>query len=491
MADPTTTTTPATMRENIYNGFSKAGTYIYKVSSIIKLTILLITIGTIVIIVWIFNQADLLSKACKNLENPGKTNVSYFSGRNNISSDAIENFDNPTYSKLINYHVKSAYNCCCGDGYKNNFVALCALEYCIANGCRFLDFEIYSYNNDPIIASSTASDNFIKETYNALLLSDVLTIIIEQAFDANKTTCANDPLILNFRVKSTNITMLEKMGDLLEQYLGSTNGDFGLLRNYRPADLLQVQMKNLFKKIIIICTFYPSSNILLNSKLLKLKNLINLDGKGEHCNTLRTNEVIDTKSAEFINSARTKYIIILPQLNNSITNFDSSSFLVAGCQAICMKHQTKEAATDAEGTLTLYNNRFNAENNKNYSWKLKPTGIRQLSTLPPNTDPTTTTTTTTTTTSVLGTPTATLTASIYTIASGSSTTITPTFTNGARVTINRNTMLNGVNIINSNNTAITVSPTITTQYTLDVTNSIGAVASSSVTINVPDEYTST
>jgi hypothetical protein len=489
MADPLTAA-PATIREKISNGFSKAGTVIFDVSNIIKLTILLITIGTIVIIVWIFNQADLLSKACDKLnKDRTMTNVSYFSGRTNISSDAIENFNNPTYSKLINYHVKSAYNCCCGDGYKNNFVALCALEYCIANGCRFLDFEIYSYNNDPIIASSTVPDNFIKETYNALLLSDVLTIIIEQAFDANKTTCANDPLILNFRVKSTNITMLEKMGDLLEQYLGSTNGDFGLLRNYRPADLLQVQMKNLFKKIIIICTFYPSSNILLNSNLVKLKNLINLDGKGEHCNTHRYTEKINqTDTSEFIASATTKYIIILPDLDNSISNFASGKFFTSGCQAICMKHQTKEAATDLEGTLTFYNNRFNAENNKNYSWRLKPTGIRQLSTLPPNTDPTTTTTTTI----VPGPPpTATLTASTYTIARGSSTTITPEFTNGATVTINRSTMLDGVNIINSNRTAITVRPTITTQYTLDVTNSTGEIASSSVTINVPDGYIST
>jgi hypothetical protein len=373
------TMSPATMREKISKGFRQAGTVIFDVSNIIKLTILLITIGTIVIIAWIFGQSDLLSKACDKLKSPTKTNVSYFSGPTIISSDAIENFDNPTYSKLINYHVKSAYNCCCGDGYKNNFVALCALEYCIANGCRFLDFEIYSYNNDPIIASSTVTNNFIKETYNALLLSDVLTIIIEQAFNANKTTCANDPLILNFRVKSTNITMLEKMGDLLEQYLGSTNGDFSLLRNYRPADLLQVQMKNLFRKIIIICTFYPSSNILLNPNLLKLKNLINLDGKGEDCNTLRFEQVnTQTTTSEFIDSARTKYIIILPQLENSITNFASDKFFTSGCQAICMKHQTKEAATETGGTLTFYNNQFNAANNKNYSWKLKLTGRRQL-----------------------------------------------------------------------------------------------------------------
>ena len=34
------------------------------------------------------------------------------------------------------------------DGYKNNFVDLCALDTCIKFGARCLDFEIYSYNGE-------------------------------------------------------------------------------------------------------------------------------------------------------------------------------------------------------------------------------------------------------------------------------------------------------------------------------------------------------
>ena len=199
-----------TLQEELYKYAEEA----YNASSIVKITIGLIVIGLIVIFAWIGNQAALHDKACTNLDilypTMGK-NLSYFSSRNRRRSS---DFD-ASNSTLINYHVKSAYNCCCGDGYKNNFVSLCALKKVIANGCRFLDFEIYSYNNDPIIASSTQENNFIKETYNALLLSDVLSAITnEGAFDATITKCALDPLILNFRVKSTNLTMLVKMGEV-------------------------------------------------------------------------------------------------------------------------------------------------------------------------------------------------------------------------------------------------------------------------------------
>ena len=55
---------------------------------------------------------------------------------NNVKGDALQNFDNNLASIFRNY-VKSSYNSCCGDGYKNNFVNLCALEKCIIAGARF------------------------------------------------------------------------------------------------------------------------------------------------------------------------------------------------------------------------------------------------------------------------------------------------------------------------------------------------------------------
>jgi hypothetical protein len=347
---------------------------------------LIITLGIIILLLivlvgWIFDRLGLKEKSCTKLDiyYPSPTNESYFNNDREIKSSGKAIFDNSN-STLVNYHVKSAYNCCCGDGYKNNFVALCALEKCISNGCRFLDFEIYSYNNDPIVASSTANSNYIKETYNALLLSEVLTTITENAFDGVKTICANDPLILNFRVMSTNLSMLEKMGDLFEEYFDrSINSNFSLLKTYKDAAVLSIKMKDLYRKIIIICDFNPEPNIIINLKLAKLKNYINLKGKSSYCNTYRYNDIVAKDgNSQFIEDTKRKYTIVLPNLDNSIKNYDSIASFVNGCQAICMKHQ------NLDSNLIGYNDQFEIDGM--YSWVLKE--IMLINTAPPSLDST-------------------------------------------------------------------------------------------------------
>lgn len=340
----------------------------------------LITLGVIILLLlilfgWIFDRLGLKERSCTKLDifYPKLTNQSYFNNGNILKSDARTSFDNSN-NMLINYNVKSAYNCCCGDGYKNNFVALCALEKCISNGCRFLDFEIYSYNNDPIIASSTANSNYIKETYNALLLTEVLTTITENAFDGQKTLCSNDPLILNFRIMSTNLTMLEKMGTIFEEYLDkSINSDFSLMLE-KDGNVLSAKMKDLYRKIIIICDFNPNPNIIINPKLLKLKNYINLKGNSLNCNTYRYNDITIKDDIQIVQQTKQKFTIILPNLDNSIKNFDPVSCFVNGCQAICMKHQ------NLDSNLTGYNNEFTLAGN--FSWKLKEARLLNIPSAP-------------------------------------------------------------------------------------------------------------
>ena len=337
---------------------------------------LIITLGVIILVLlvlfgWIFDRLGLKERSCTKLDifYPKLTNQSYFNNGNIMKSDARTSFDNSN-NMLLNYNVKSAYNCCCGDGYKNNFVALCALEKCISNGCRFLDFEIYSYNNDPIVASSTANSNYIKETYNALLLTEVLTTITDNAFDGTKTLCSNDPLILNFRIMSTNLTMLENMGTIFEEYLDkSINSDFTLMLE-KDASVLSVKMKDLYRKMIIICDFNPNPNIILNPKLLKLKNYTNLRGNSLSCNTYRYNDIIIKDASQLIEHTKKKFTIVLPNLDNSIKNFDPVSCFVNGCQAICMKHQ------NLDSNLTGYNDEFTLAGN--FSWKIKETRLLNI-----------------------------------------------------------------------------------------------------------------
>jgi hypothetical protein len=327
------------------------------------ITLVIIIFILFFLFIWIFTRLSLKDKSCEKLNKywPTLTNISYLADVNTTKVEARDAFDG-SHCKLINFNVKSAYNCCCGDGYKNNFVALCALEKSIANGCRFLDFEIYSYNNEPIVAASTANNNYIKETYNSLLLEDVLSTIKEKAFSLTSTNCANDPLILNFRVMSTNLTMLKYMGDLLEKYLKSSNQGF-TIETKKDNMLLNTRMIELFKKVIIICDFNPLPTIISNPDLKNLKRFVNLTAKGTHCNTFRYNQIISKKgSASFLTETKSKYVIVLPNLDNSIINFDPTLAFTTGCQAICMKHQ------NIDNNLLAYNKKFKQ---LNYSWTKK------------------------------------------------------------------------------------------------------------------------
>jgi hypothetical protein len=360
MSNPTPNPNPTPVTSFKMPNISR-GQYFYITLSIVIFIVLLL-------FSWVANRLSLKTRSCNklNIYWPTLTNTTYFNSPVNNSSNATVKTGSgfgidSSHNKLINYHVKSAYNCCCGDGYKNNFVALCALEKCIANGCRFLDFEIYSYNNDPIIAASTANSNYIKETYNSLSLEEVLITIKEKAFNLTYTNCANDPLILNFRVMSTNLAMLKKMGDLIEKHLADADGVFTLETRKGP-NLIFMEMSELYRKVIIICEFNPLPSIIdTNADLSKLKDYINLKAKGLFCNTFRYNQIASKKgSLSFIESTKTKYTIVLPNLDNSIINFDPALSFDTGCQAICMKHQ------NMDNSLLGYNALFKTK--QNYCW---------------------------------------------------------------------------------------------------------------------------
>jgi hypothetical protein len=104
---------------------------------------------------------------------------------------------------LRNFYIKTALNCCCLGDWKNNYVDLIALQYAILQGYRCLDFEIYSVNDQPVVAASTHKKNFYHmETFNHLPFADVCARINEIAFSfaPNK----EDPLLISLRIKSSN-----------------------------------------------------------------------------------------------------------------------------------------------------------------------------------------------------------------------------------------------------------------------------------------------
>ena len=116
------------------------------------------------------------------------------------------------------YYIKTAYNCCSGGNYKNDFVDTCVLKDLLKQGVRGLDFEIFSIDDQPVVATSTSDSYYVKETFNYINFVDVMNIVRDYAFSTGTAPNAQDPIILHFRIKSENQTMYQNFAKLLENY---------------------------------------------------------------------------------------------------------------------------------------------------------------------------------------------------------------------------------------------------------------------------------
>ena len=294
---------------------------------------------------WIYIKLSIPSNACKRIQklyelpNPYRSEEGFLKQQGGVVIPPDTSYNAPR-----NYHIKTAYNCCCIDGYKNNFVDECALIECIKLGARCLDFEIYSLNNKPVVAASTVHNNDIKETYNEIPFHRILHIIGTDAFDSEKTGCSNDPLYLHFRIKSGNPTIYDSMAESIKKELfneaNSGRQDTMVVSkpSYDYKHFLQDGWENFYQKIIIMCDS-PNKNLIRDSKL---KDFTNIIAGGEALSVLHFETLQATgkqSNSYLMRSSKNKFYMVLPNLNSKIKNYDVTYPLHNGCQFIAMKFQ--------------------------------------------------------------------------------------------------------------------------------------------------------
>jgi len=148
---------------------------------------------------------------------------------------------------LKDYYIKTAYNCCSAGTYKNDYVSTCALKDILKQGIRGLDFEVYSINNQPVISTSTVDNYNIKETFNYVSFSDVMSIITNYAFANSTTPNPNDPIIMHIRFKSNNQQMYQNLANLFKTYdyyfLGPSSSFENTGQNFGNTPLLDLSKK--------------------------------------------------------------------------------------------------------------------------------------------------------------------------------------------------------------------------------------------------------
>jgi len=200
-------------------------------------------------------------------------NIKNFKGPNEFS---------PDNSKLTDYYIKTAYNCC---SVSENMVNECALIYAIKENCRCLDFEIHDIGGKPVVGTTLNRNNGGMDSFNSIKLEEVFTIVSSLPFDREFSSCNRDPLIINLRIKSKlpivyNIIaelLLRKLNSRLLQSQYSYTNHLKLIESDENADkspkVLTTNLTELLGNIIISISDCDIKT-LKNTRLAGLANIV-------------------------------------------------------------------------------------------------------------------------------------------------------------------------------------------------------------------------
>jgi hypothetical protein len=251
---------------------------------------------------------------------------------------------------LRDYYICSSYNSCCGGQFKNDYVDLVPLQQVIRTGCRLLDFEIYSLNNRPVIAASSENNYHLKEMYNSVPFVDAIDTIKRYAFSGATCPNPNDPLFLNFRIKSNNVKIYKQMADAINNNLKNKLLDTKYQYEAHGESVVKKPLKTFLNKIIIICD-NKEDNF---RKVKEFHKLVNMSSGSIFLRSLRYYDVVYTHDFKELIHHNKKYMsIVSPDLSEKDTNMKSQLLTRYGCQFICMCFQNVD--TQLKYYLDLFN----------------------------------------------------------------------------------------------------------------------------------------
>jgi len=302
-----------------------------------------------------FNDTSntLINSHCNRIEEENREIPSLIS----LSNDVIAK--NP----LRNFYIKSAYNCCALNNFNEDYLDICALKNCLRQGARFLDFEIYSRNNIPVIAFSSRYDINSTNALNHIEFQDAIKIINTMAFSQEVVPNYEDPLILHFRIMSENTMMYNEMANVLQTYI---NKEYLLdpqysFNNYKK-NIGLTPIGNLLKKIVIIV-----SNKIELYENTKLYEYINGISTSSYIRLLTDKDTENFNDSNMKNYNRNNITIVFPNIANKANNIDSKKHFETGCQIVGMCFQK------ADDNMKSYHDYFKNSNN---AFVLKPDDLR-------------------------------------------------------------------------------------------------------------------
>jgi hypothetical protein len=277
--------------------------------------------------------------------------------------------DNQSKFKLRDYYIKAAHNVFNPEKFKNTTVSMDAFLYVIARGCRFVDFEVFSVENQPVIASSSVNSYNYKETYNHIPVAEAFEVLGNYVFSGAKCPNPGDPFIIHMRMMSQNITMYDNLAKIISQsksvaryLLGPKYG-----REYQTKDLGNEDLLDFKGKIILIVD--GTNPIYRKTKLFELVNMSSKSLFLSKYTYFGVKNVGDP--AVFKDSNKKNMCLVLPEKAGRPINQGHNGPFTWGCQIVAMCFQ--EEARDEK--LKAYEDKFSSVG---YAFVLKPEDLRYV-----------------------------------------------------------------------------------------------------------------
>lgn len=166
---------------------------------------------------------------------------------------------------LNQYCIKGAYNTALTGTYMNTEM----IKYVLSRGCRFLDFEVFSFENSPYVAYSTDPTFSTIQSKNKITLREALTTVASNAFGAPSPN-VNDPIFIHLRIKSNNSKLYDaitkNIKDTVDSYLYNTNNKALLITG-------TTKLNDIMGKILIIVDRTYTTPAYINSTLANYANM--------------------------------------------------------------------------------------------------------------------------------------------------------------------------------------------------------------------------
>lgn len=242
--------------------------------------------------------------------------------------------------KLINFYIKTAYNCCSLGNYSNDSVGTCILTSVLKQGVRCLDFEIFSLNDMPVVATSTTNSYYTKETYNSIPFSEILAQIATEAFTLEIAPNSVDPLFIHLRIKSNNPIMFGNLNKML-----TSSGPTSKLYS-GEIDPTTITLNDMVGKIIVIVNNENKSYI--------GTGMYNMVSGTSAFKTYKYSQIQNLTKQETMDIQNTNQMsILMPSDGTSPDNIDLNKAVQLKCNMIAMRYQELE-----DPLLANYNKMF-------------------------------------------------------------------------------------------------------------------------------------